>query len=194
MRFCRILFALCAIALVASDAQAGRFFGRHRGGCSGGSCASYSYRERGHYQQSYSCPTCPQAAPSQPYCVPGQPCPQAAPALSPKVGVSDAVDALDEVNQFRQRIGLSPWRRSEGLMAAARSCAIHRAKWCCEGHSPNDFAAVPPGEFSRASGCAARWPGEPFDSCCIRDGHYTEGGAAYAIGPDGRKYCQVYCR
>jgi hypothetical protein len=102
-------------------------------------------------------------------------------------------DALDEVNAARAARGLRPFIRDPYLTAAAVSCAEFRAARLIEGHTGNDFAAVPPGGMATSAGCAAWEPGMGWGSCCTYEG-YTYGGAAYAMGRDGRRYMHLFVR
>jgi hypothetical protein len=102
-------------------------------------------------------------------------------------------DALDEVNATRAARGLRPYVRDDSLTAAAAGCAEFRAARLMEGHTSNDFAALPAGTSASASGCAA-WPVElGWGSCCTYDG-YTYAGASYAMGRDGRRYMHLFVR
>ncbi len=104
-----------------------------------------------------------------------------------------AEDALAEVNAARAQRGLPPFIRDGALSAAAASCADHRARYLIAGHTSNDFNAVPRGAFASASGCAA-WPQHlGWGACCTYD-NYRFAGAAYAIGPDGRRYMHIFVR
>jgi len=102
-------------------------------------------------------------------------------------------EALDEVNSARAARGLRPYIRDDNLTSAATVCAEFRAARMMAGHTANDFAAVPPGGMASASGCAA-WPvGMGWGSCCTYEG-YTYAGAAYAMGPDGKRYMHLFVR
>jgi len=102
-------------------------------------------------------------------------------------------DALAEVNATRAARGLPPYIHDAGLTAAAAACAGFRAARLIEGHTSNDFAAVPAGTFASASGCAAWEPGLGWGSCCTYD-RYTYAGAAYVMGRDGRRYMHLFVR
>ena len=109
------------------------------------------------------------------------------------LSVSPTPDALDEVNATRAARGLRPYIRDDNLTAAAAGCAEFRAARLMEGHTSNDFAALPAGTSASASGCAA-WPVElGWGSCCTYDG-YTYAGASYAMGRDGRRYMHLFVR
>lgn len=109
------------------------------------------------------------------------------------VGSVNAEDALDEVNAVRTSRGLQAFRRDEGLMQAARSCAHARAVALCVGHTSNDFSFLPAGSWARAAGCAAWHPSMGWGACCTYE-NYTYAGAAYYIGRDGRRYMHLFVR
>ena len=102
-------------------------------------------------------------------------------------------EALDEVNAVRAARGLPLYIRDDNLTAAAAGCAEFRAARLIAGHTANDFAALPPGTAASAAGCAAWEPAMGWGSCCTYD-RYTYGGAAYAIGRDGRRYMHLFVR
>jgi hypothetical protein len=104
---------------------------------------------------------------------------------------SDGSDALAEVNAKRASRGLRPYLRDEGLTAAARACAQHRAAHLMFGHTANDFAFVPAGTRCDATGCAAYPASYGWLSCGIWD-NYTRAGAAWAMGRDGKRYMHLY--
>ena len=107
--------------------------------------------------------------------------------------VASAQQVLDEVNQARAARGLRPYMLDPGLAQAATACAIYRARHGMEGHTPNDFSFIPPGTFARAGGCAA-WPtGMGWGSCCTYD-NYQFAGAGFCVGPDGKRYMQLFVR
>ena len=120
----------------------------------------------------------------------------AAPALSTAEdvqAVASAQQVLDEVNATRAQRGLRPYILDENLTRGAMACAVYRARNRIEGHTPNDFSFLPPGAHASAGGCAA-WPvGMGWGSCCTYD-NYTYCGAAYCIGPDGRRYMHLFVR
>jgi len=104
-----------------------------------------------------------------------------------------AEDALDEVNQFRTRLGLHPFVRDESLSRAAAACADFRAKRLIDGHTSSDFEFLPEGSSADAAGCAA-WPPElGWGSCCSRE-NWRYGGAAWAMGRDGQRYMHLFVR
>ena len=104
-----------------------------------------------------------------------------------------AWDALDEVNALRASRGLPAFIRDDGLSRAAAGCADFRAERLIQGHTSNDFAALPAGTWATAAGCAA-WPqGMGWGSCCTFEGH-RYAGAAYSIGRDGRRYMHLFVR
>ena len=104
-----------------------------------------------------------------------------------------SAEALDEVNATRTARGLRPYVRDASLTSAATACAEFRAARLIAGHTANDFAALPPGGWATASGCAAWEPGMGWGSCCTYEG-YTYAGAAYATGRDGRRYMHLFVR
>lgn len=104
-----------------------------------------------------------------------------------------AQQVLAEVNATRATRGLPPFQLDENLARAAESCAAYRARYLMEGHTSNDFQFLPAGVMARASGCAA-WPvGMGWGACCTYDG-YQYAGAGCCIGPDGRRYMQLFVR
>lgn len=102
-----------------------------------------------------------------------------------------AVDALDEVNAARAAAGLPLLIRDPALSAAAASAAGFRARARLFGHTSNDFAFLPAGGRALSAGCAAYPPALGWRSCCTYEG-YTHGGAAYAVGDDGRRYMHLF--
>ena len=104
-----------------------------------------------------------------------------------------AQQVLDEVNAARSARGLRPFLLDEDLARGAAACAAHRARHRMEGHTANDFAFLPTGARASAAGCAA-WPvGTGWGSCCTYDS-YQYAGAAYCVGPDGRRYMHLFVR
>ena len=104
-----------------------------------------------------------------------------------------SAEALDEVNAARAARGLRPFIRDANLTSAAAACAEFRAARQIAGHTANDFAALPPGTWAAAAGCAAWAPGEGWGSCCTYE-RYAYAGAAYATGRDGRRYMHLFVR
>jgi hypothetical protein len=102
-------------------------------------------------------------------------------------------DALAEVNGARARRGLPPYFRDERLTVAAERAAAFRAAYLIAGHTPNDFAYLPPGAHAAAAGCAAWTPDWGWGSCCTYEA-WTYAGAAWCIGRDGRRYMHLYVR
>jgi hypothetical protein len=102
-------------------------------------------------------------------------------------------DALDEVNAQRARAGLRPFKRDDGLTAAAKNCAQVRARHRCFGHTGNDFLALPAGVLAGAAGCGCWEPGIGFMSCCRLE-NWTYAGAWMTKGSDGRWYCHLFVR
>src|SRR5262245_16848094 len=108
-------------------------------------------------------------------------------------GVATAQQVLDEVNTARAARGLQPYLLDENLARAASDCAIYRARYRIDGHTSNDFGFLPAGAQARAAGCAA-WPvGSGWGSCCTYD-NFQYAGAAYCVGPDGKRYMQLFVR
>jgi hypothetical protein len=103
-------------------------------------------------------------------------------------------EALHEVNAGRTARGLYPYIEDPNLTVAARRLALTRAAYLIEGHLANDFAAVPPGSYARATGCAA-WPAwMGWGSCAAYDVGYHYAGAAWHMGRDGRRYMHLVLR
>jgi hypothetical protein len=115
---------------------------------------------------------------------------QAAIASLSKAG---SAEALDEVNATRAARGLRPFVRDDNLTSAATVCAEFRAARLIEGHTSNDFAALPRGTSATSAGCAAWEPSFGWGACCTYEG-YTYAGAAYAMGRDGRRYMHLFVR
>ncbi|MDE2102006.1 MAG: hypothetical protein KGL39_32470 [Patescibacteria group bacterium] len=84
------------------------------------------------------------------------------------VRAAEPVEALKEVNIYRARRGLRPFRYDEGLTRAAKGCAKFRADRLIEGHY-RDFAALPRGTTASAAGCAAAHDHWGWLSCCAED-------------------------
>jgi hypothetical protein len=106
---------------------------------------------------------------------------------------ADVWDGLDEVNALRARRGLRPYIYDPNLARAAAGLANYRAEYLIEGHTRNDFAAVPQGSFARATGCAA-WPVRMgWGSCAIYD-NFTYAGAAWAMGRNGLRFMHLVLR
>jgi uncharacterized protein YkwD len=107
--------------------------------------------------------------------------------------VASAQQVLDEVNAARTARGLQPFVLDENLARGASACAIFRAQHRLEGHTSNDFGFLPPGTHASAGGCAAWTVGSGWGSCCTYD-NYHYAGAAYCVGPDGKRYMQLFVR
>lgn len=105
----------------------------------------------------------------------------------------NAVSALAEVNAAREARGLRPFIYDEGLARAAAGCAEYRASRLMEGHTPNDFAALPPGVHARASGCAAWPPHMGWGSCCYLE-NWSYAGAAWSMGRNGKRHMHIFVR
>ena len=120
----------------------------------------------------------------------------ALPAIAPAEEVrtvASAQQVLDEVNAARAARGLRPFILDENLTRGAMACAMYRARNRMDGHTPNDFGFLPPGAHASAAGCAA-WPiGMGWGSCCTYD-NYQFAGAAFCVGPDGRRYMHLFVR
>jgi hypothetical protein len=105
-----------------------------------------------------------------------------------------ATPALDEVNAARASRGLPPFLEDPALTQAAMSAADYRAAYRIEGHVPGgqgDFGFLPPGTSASSAGCAA-WPAHlGWGACCTYEG-WRYGGAAVAIGADGRRYMHLF--
>lgn len=115
------------------------------------------------------------------------------PAVGEVKTVASAQQVLDEVNATRAARGLPPFMLDENLTRGAMACAMYRAQHRIDGHTPNDFGFLPPGAMARAAGCAA-WPvGMGWGSCCTYE-NWQYAGAAYCIGPDGRRYMHLFVR
>jgi hypothetical protein len=111
-------------------------------------------------------------------------------------GEQEIVDALDEVNEARRRIGLRPFIRDHLLTIAAHNAATNRARLRLFGHNNGqmgDFAFLPQGANATAAGCAAYPPSMGWLSCCWQD-NYTYAGASYAMGSDGKRYMHLFVR
>jgi hypothetical protein len=104
-----------------------------------------------------------------------------------------AVDALDEVNVKRASRGLPPFARDAALTVGAMRCAEARATSLSFGHTPNDFAYLPPGASCSATGCAAWVPSMGWGSCATYE-PYRVAGAAWVMGADGRRYMSLFVR
>ena len=113
---------------------------------------------------------------------------RAAPAETVAVPV-----ALAEVNAMRAARGLYPYVEDPLLTMGAQQAATLRANALWEGHTTNDFNCLPNGASARAAGCGA-CPQGTFAACCMFDRGPRFAGAAYVIGRDGRKYCQLFIR
>ena len=109
----------------------------------------------------------------------------------------EVVDALDEVNRWRQSHGLIPFIRDHLLTIGADKCAKYRATNLIRGHTDNDFAF---GGGPSQTGAGAWRPGlvttsgETFGACLTDSRSHTYAGASYAYGSDGLRYMSLFCR
>lgn len=102
-------------------------------------------------------------------------------------------ETLAEVNALRASRGMPPYVYDANLARGAVACAQYRAKKLVAGHTDNDFKFLPAGTFASGAGCAA-WPvGMGWGSCCIYE-RATYAGAAWAMGPDGKRYMHLFVR
>ena len=104
-----------------------------------------------------------------------------------------AENALAEVNAARAARGLKPFIKDADLTDGAINVADFRAARLIAGHTSNDFAGLPVGCTASAAGCAAWDPSWGWGACCTYD-NYTNAGAAWATGRDGRRYMQLFVR
>lgn len=102
-------------------------------------------------------------------------------------------DALEEVNTARARRGLRPFLRDGLLVQAAQRCAEFRAANRIAGHTANDFQFVPAGTQAVAAGSGALEPSWGWGTCCTHE-DWTYAGAAVVMGPDGKRYMQLFVR
>ena len=118
----------------------------------------------------------------------------------------EVVDALDEVNHWRQTHGFLPFIRDHLLTIGADRCAKYRAANLNRGHPldnrgrPIDSTFLPPGAVSASAGAGAWEPwvvttnGETFGACNTDSRSHTYAGASYAYGRDGLRYMQIFVR
>ena len=107
--------------------------------------------------------------------------------------VQEVTDALAEVNAARARRGLRPFQHDPQLTQAALQCAQLRASRRIAGHLANDFAYLPAGATARSAGCGAMEPSWGWGTCCTYE-NYTYAGAAWVMGPDGKRYMHLFVR
>lgn len=104
-----------------------------------------------------------------------------------------ATNATAEVNEFRAKKGLAPFKEDPCLVQAAMTIAEQRAGAHRAGHTRNDFSGLPEGCKADAAGCAAMTPDWGWHSCCDSE-DWEYGGAAVVMGDDGQRYMQLFVR
>lgn len=123
--------------------------------------------------------------------------PAATPAPTVKqsltVASAGSDDALDEVNAYRAKRGLPPFKHDPQLTIAAKRAAETRAKALWDGHLSNDFACLPTGATADAAGCGALEDSFGWGTCCMDD-NYSHAGAAWVRGSDGRRFMHLFVR
>jgi hypothetical protein len=102
-------------------------------------------------------------------------------------------DALDEVNEYRARLGLAPFIKDDLLTQAAQKAASIRAANLINGHLRSDFDCLPAGAQADAAGCGALDDSWGWGTCCATDS-YTYAGAAWVRGSDGKRYMHLFVR
>ena len=119
----------------------------------------------------------------------------AAPTVKQSLTVASAGsdDALDEVNAYRAKRGLPPFKHDPQLTIAAKRAAETRAKALWDGHLSNDFACLPTGATADAAGCGALEDSFGWGTCCMDD-NYSHAGAAWVRGSDGKRYMHLFVR
>lgn len=119
----------------------------------------------------------------------------AAPTVKQSLTVASAGsdDALDEVNAYRAKRGLPPFKHDPQLTIAAKRAAETRAKALWDGHLSNDFACLPSGATADAAGCGALEDSWGWGTCCMDD-NYSHAGAAWVRGSDGRRFMHLFVR
>ena len=115
-----------------------------------------------------------------------------APAVKPSL-TTGSDDALDEVNAYRAKRGLPPFKHDAQLTIAAKRAAETRAKALWDGHLSNDFACLPSGATADAAGCGALEDSWGWGTCCMDD-NYSHAGAAWVRGSDGKRYMHLFVR
>ena len=75
----------------------------------------------------------------------------------------------------------------------ADAVAEHLQDRRIEGHLSNDFAHLPAGVSAKSAGCGALEPSWGWGTCCTYD-NYTQAGAAWALGADGKRYMHLFVR
>lgn len=112
---------------------------------------------------------------------------------SPSALSTGSDDALDEVNAYRAKRGLPPFKHDPQLTIAAKRAAETRAKALWDGHLANDFACLPDGAKADAAGCGALEDSWGWGTCCADD-NYSHAGAAWVRGSDGRRFMHLFVR
>lgn len=104
-----------------------------------------------------------------------------------------AVEAIVEVNEARARRGLRAFQHDAKLTEGAKAVSEYRAERLIAGHARNDFDFLPEGAVAKASGCAAWHPRDGWGACCTYE-NWTDAGAAWALGRDGKRYMHLFVR
>jgi len=111
-----------------------------------------------------------------------------------EVATTGSEDALAEVNAYRAKRGLAPFKHDAQLTQAAYEAAKRRASRGIHGHLPeSDFSCLPAGANADAAGCGALDDSWGWATCCMDDS-YSHAGAAWVRGSDGRRYMHLFCR
>ncbi len=101
-------------------------------------------------------------------------------------------DALAEVNEYRAKRGLTPFKPDPLLTQAAASAAKQRATRSITGHLPeSDFSYLPAGAHADSAGCGALDDSWGWGTCCMND-NYAYAGAAWVRGSDGKRYMHLF--
>lgn len=111
---------------------------------------------------------------------------------APKAAHNGSDDALAEVNEYRAKRGLAPFKHDAALTEAALKAAKQRASRGIHGHLPeSDFTCLPAGAHADAAGCGALDDSWGWGTCCM-DENYAYAGAAWIRGSDGRRYMHLF--